>query len=68
MKRHLGLDDDRSWIVLDELNVFVWPGHDLEPNADGEFAYGFLPGPLFKRVKAKVVEMVQQNRLTRIVR
>lgn len=24
--RHLGLDADASWIVLDEFNEFVWPG------------------------------------------
>jgi hypothetical protein len=28
VKRHLGLDDDRSWIVVDEGNEFVWPGYD----------------------------------------
>ena len=26
---HLGLDGDPSWVVLDELNVFAWPGYDL---------------------------------------
>jgi hypothetical protein len=31
VKRHLGLDDDASWIVLDEVNEFVWPGVDLRP-------------------------------------
>jgi hypothetical protein len=29
--RHLGLDEERSWIVTTELNVFVWPGPDLRP-------------------------------------
>lgn len=29
IKRHLGLDDQPSWIVLDDLNVFTWPGYDL---------------------------------------
>jgi hypothetical protein len=31
VKRHLGLDGERSWIVLDEINDFIWPGHDLRP-------------------------------------
>jgi hypothetical protein len=31
VKRHLGLDDQPSWIVLDEFNVFTWPGYDLRP-------------------------------------
>ena len=28
IKRHLGLDDAQSWIVLNEMNVFQWPGPD----------------------------------------
>jgi hypothetical protein len=31
LKRHLGLDDQPSWIVITELNDFVWPGVDLVP-------------------------------------
>lgn len=31
VKQHLGLDDARSWIVLDEVNQFDWPGFDLRP-------------------------------------
>ena len=29
VKRHLGLDDDRSWIVVDEGNEFLWPGYTM---------------------------------------
>lgn len=25
IKRHLNLDDERSWVVLSEINVFSWP-------------------------------------------
>jgi hypothetical protein len=49
VKRHLGLDDQRSWVMLDEMNIFAWPGFDLRPfnrQSDG-FAYGFLPPRLF---------------------
>lgn len=31
VKEHLGLDGERSWVVLDEFNVFTWPGFDLRP-------------------------------------
>ena len=34
VKARLGLDHERSWIVLTELNEFIWPGPDLH----------FLPG------------------------
>jgi mRNA-degrading endonuclease toxin of MazEF toxin-antitoxin module len=49
VKQHLGLDDQRSWVMLDEMNVFAWPGFDLRPigrNTD-RFDYGFLPPRLF---------------------
>src|SRR4051794_4524334 len=29
VKRQLGLDGARSWIVLTELNRFIWPGPDV---------------------------------------
>jgi hypothetical protein len=29
VKRHLGLDDQRSWVVVAEGNEFLWPGYDL---------------------------------------
>jgi hypothetical protein len=31
VKEHLGLDSERSWVVLNEFNVFTWPGFDLRP-------------------------------------
>lgn len=53
LKRHLGLDDHRSWIVVDEGNRLVWPGYDLRhvPNSD-RFDYGFLPPRFFSSVQA----------------
>jgi hypothetical protein len=32
VKRRLGLDDERSWVVLTEANRFIWPGPDLRPS------------------------------------
>jgi hypothetical protein len=29
VRRHLGLDKERSWIILTELNRFIWPGPDV---------------------------------------
>jgi hypothetical protein len=36
VKQHLGLDDDRSWIVIAEGNEFLLPGYDLRklPHSD----------------------------------
>ncbi len=48
-KMRLGLDYDRSWIILTEANRFTWPGPDLRIlNGDsGSVAYGLLPRVLF---------------------
>lgn len=59
IKRHLGLDDARSWIILDEVNEFVWPGYDLRPipPSRDRFTYGFLPPRLFDQMMVKLVQL-----------
>jgi hypothetical protein len=56
VKRHLGLDDGRSWVILDEINEFAWPGFDLRsvPGSRDRFAYGFLPPRLFDQLLMKL--------------
>jgi hypothetical protein len=51
VKRHLGLDAARSWIVVAEGNDFHWPGYDLRklPHAD-RYDHGFLPPRFFNQV------------------
>lgn len=53
VKRHLGLDQERSWVVLEELNSFVWPGYDLRqiPGVPGEYVYGPLPPRFFETLR-----------------
>jgi hypothetical protein len=52
VRRHLALDESRSWVILDEINEFVWPGLDLRPVARSRdsFAFGFLPPRLFEQL------------------
>ena len=59
VKRHLGLDGERSWVILDEVNEFAWPGFDLRPvpHMPRSFAYGFLPPRLFGQMMAKLAEV-----------
>jgi hypothetical protein len=59
VKKHLGLDSERSWVILDELNVFVWPGFDLRPikGDDSRIEYGFLPPKFFQRLIEKFAEL-----------
>lgn len=61
-KRRLGLDDERSWIVLTESNRFVWPGPDMRA-IDSETGYfGPLPPALFNEVKRRFVDLARSQR------
>jgi len=53
VKRHLGLDDRRSWVAVSEGNEFLWPGYDLQkiPGTD-RYDYGFLPPRFFAQIMA----------------
>ncbi|SDR61333.1 hypothetical protein SAMN05519103_07408 [Rhizobiales bacterium GAS113] len=67
VKRHLGLDDARSWIIIDEGNEFDWPGYDLRKvRGTDSYDYGFLPPSFFARVVAAFVawHRVNKSRLT----
>ena len=55
-KARLGLDGERSWIILNEANRFIWPGPDLRPipgDATGRVDYGLLPSALYDLVRTK---------------
>jgi mRNA-degrading endonuclease toxin of MazEF toxin-antitoxin module len=70
IKRHLGLDDGRSWVVVDELNVFNWPGPDLRtvsPNSDTPL-YGMLPSGFFRRVRDALVANIRAGKTRQVPR
>ena len=54
VKRHLGLDDARYWIVASEVNRFIWPAPDVRPvrGGDGSPYYGTIPGALQEKLRA----------------
>ena len=54
VKRDLGLDRERSWIVTSEVNSFRWPGPDVRVLDDGTPFYGAIPDWLFSRVRESV--------------
>ena len=58
-RERLGLDDDRSWVVVGETNLFVWPGPDVRPVQPGKFTYGFLPPKLFAHVRDQLIAVYQ---------
>ena len=59
IKEHLGLDGERSWIIVNEFNVFVWPGFDVRPIRRGmsRIHYGWLPPKLFDEIIRKFGEL-----------
>jgi hypothetical protein len=70
-KKRLGLDTDRSWVVITEANEFLWPGPDLRPipgRDTSTVAYGSLPPRFFAQVRDKFLERDQREKSTRIKR
>lgn len=71
LKRHLGLDDLPSWIVVTETNDFVWPGVDLSrvPGVSPKrFHYGMLPPRFFTHVRERLLQADLDRRLQRVPR
>jgi hypothetical protein len=72
LKAHLGLDAERSWIVVSETNDFIWPGPDIRPVPDPKgsrvYAYGMLPPRFFSHVRERILALSQERRLRRIRR
>lgn len=69
IKRHLGLDDERSRIVVSEGNDFLWPGYDLRkrPGAD-RCDYGILPGRMFEKMVEAFLKWTGDGRARRTPR
>lgn len=70
-KARLGLDEARSWIILDEANRFEWPGPDLRPvpgDADANVAYGLLPAALYDIVRTKWLAAFDAHRARQVNR
>ncbi len=68
-KLRLGLDDARSWIMLNEANRFIWPSPDLRFAITGDAAsaaYGLLPSSFFKEITKRLAAIIEA-RLIKIV-
>lgn len=64
IKRTLGLDDARSWIVTTEMNRFVWPGPDIRP-APGAATplYGHISATLYETLRSQIVRNATEQRM-----
>lgn len=60
-KSRLGLDGERSWVVIDDLNVFTWPGFDLRPvpGRRETCVYGPLPLALMRQIQQAIAVRVR---------
>lgn len=70
-KQRLGLDAERSWIVISEANEFFWPGPDLRPVPGrdlGSIAYGPLPPRFFAHVRDRFIELDHRRKSARVQR
>jgi hypothetical protein len=68
IKQHLGLDANASWIVLDEVNEFYWPGVDLRPisrSRPGVWTFGVLPVELFDEIRERLRAILRQRQTLR---
>ncbi|WP_043643063.1 type II toxin-antitoxin system PemK/MazF family toxin [Caenispirillum salinarum] len=57
VKDHLGLDQQRSWIIATDLNEFLWPGDHMFPIPGGrldQFDYGTIPQKLLSQVVERI--------------
>ncbi len=71
VKRHLGLDGERSWIILDEVNDFIWPGFDLRPiqgRQPPRIDHGVLPPTFFRVVREAFIALYRQKQVKIIPR
>jgi len=70
-KTRLGLDDERSWVIVSEANDFVWPGPDLRflPGCGPESAaYGFLPPVVFRAVRDRFLARYRHRQVGMVTR
>lgn len=64
VKTSMGLDRTRlAWIVIDDANVFGWPGFDLVPLAGGDFVRGSVTTGFFRQIIAAVSSAYAQGKL-----
>jgi mRNA-degrading endonuclease toxin of MazEF toxin-antitoxin module len=66
----LGLDGAQCWVVIDEVNKFIWPGPDLAqlPGRPGRFHYGFIPPKLYKQIITGCTKLAKAHKLGTVTR
>ncbi len=64
-KARLGPDGQRSWVILDHANEFIWPGPNVRPVPGRDPAtiyYGPLPPAFYDAIKLKLLGLLRLGR------
>lgn len=62
--RHLGLDDERSYIVASESNSMSWDDPGIVPVTPGkQWAYGRIPKALYDQLRAAMLDLLNRRKL-----
>lgn len=64
IKRQLGLDERKSWVIASNLNKFTWPGFDVRsvPGRNpSTYLYGRIPAGFLLQVRSTLAGLVRKN-------
>ncbi len=63
-----GLDKERSWLIISELNRVDWSDPGIVPARPGQWFYGTLPRGIAQRASAAIVELHRRRTLRSVDR
>ncbi len=63
VKRHLGLDGERSWVIVSEGNLVDWDDPGIEPVGPNQWSYGFVPTALADMLRNKLLGYYRAGQL-----
>lgn len=62
--KHLGLDEERSYIIADETNSVAWDDAGIVPAEPGKrWAYGRVPKALSDQLRASMIDLISKKKL-----
>ena len=68
VRKRLGLDDRKSWIVLTETNRVQWRDEGIRPASKNQWAYGSLPPRMIKQMLGNIRTLAKARRLQTVDR
>ena len=68
VRTQLGLDNDRQWIVISEVNIAAWDDPGFVPASKSRWDYGQMPSGLARSINEWVVKRFTARRLPTVNR